>query len=227
MKDSRIKLLKEELEIGKVLARDPQNAEVPLLNKRTTTMDSSWFNDICSVCQFRFRVGDVVRVCPRCEKAYHDDIQFNLHCWQIRFKDDGCCTMHSPRFKEGKNNCLFQNDISTLDSQTSDQAANKSENYLPSTTMTEQFLDGLRSEWRPFGERSATRAEKEHEAIGRKCPICRFKVRVGDWVVDCPCGCGTYFHEDVFRHLTCWNSWNGISGENHCPTYSRPFDVSE
>jgi hypothetical protein len=38
-------------------------------------------------------------------------------------------------------------------------------------------------------------------------------------VVRCPCGqCDTYFHDDVFRHLTCWDEWNGSRGHDYCPT---------
>ncbi|HEY4389505.1 MAG TPA: hypothetical protein VGN34_34120, partial [Ktedonobacteraceae bacterium] len=66
---------------------------------------------------------------------------------------------------------------------------------------------------------------KGSPAERHKCPWCRFRVRVGDWVVACPCqsNCGTYFHQDVFRHLTCWNEWNGVTGHNFCPTTGASY----
>ena len=54
--------------------------------------------------------------------------------------------------------------------------------------------------------------------VGRKCPWCRFMIRAGDRVVKCPCGkCSAYFHNDIFRHLTCWNDWNDSKGNDYCP----------
>lgn len=54
--------------------------------------------------------------------------------------------------------------------------------------------------------------------IGHKCPWCRFHIRIGDCVVQCPCGnCNTWFHDDLYRHLTCWNAWHGPQGNKYCP----------
>ena len=41
----------------------------------------------------------------------------------------------------------------------------------------------------------------------------------GAHVVKCPCGrCETYFHDDIYRRLECWNQWNGSQGLFYCPT---------
>lgn len=41
-------------------------------------------------------------------------------------------------------------------------------------------------------------------AGGGICNLCRALVR-------------DRLHQDVFRHLTCWNGWNGVAGKHYCP----------
>jgi len=58
----------------------------------------------------------------------------------------------------------------------------------------------------------------------QKCPECGYKFREGDRVVACPCGCGAYFHDDIHRHLTCWNDWNGPKGRDYCTISGKRID---
>ena len=93
----------------------------------------------------------------------------------------------------------------------------------PHAELIDQFLGGLRSVWRPFGEERSIQVPRGSELVGRPCPWCRHRVRAGDWVVLCPDGCGTCFHQDIFRHLTCWNTWNGPDGKRYCPSSGQPY----
>ena len=85
--------------------------------------------------------------------------------------------------------------------------------------ITTQFFQGVETICKPFGDATVHEVQVGAAIIGRRCPWCRYQVRAGDRVVKCPCGtCDAYFHDDVFRHLTCWNDWNGRRGQRYCPT---------
>lgn len=75
------------------------------------------------------------------------------------------------------------------------------------------FLRGIEAEWTPVGHTRTERVEASSDLIGRKCPICRHTVRVGDHVVRSPGfeRSGGVFHQDMTRHLTCWDTWNRSS----------------
>jgi hypothetical protein len=30
---------------------------------------------------------------------------------------------------------------------------------------------------------------------------------------------------DIYRHLTCWNEWNGARGHDYCPTTCTPIET--
>jgi len=225
MNAALITYLHKELTIGLEMADDPINANLPDLNIRTTSIYSPWYAQVCSVCFFKFREGDKVRVCPKCKKVYHSDDQYQLYCWEEHFANGHICTKgQKDRFsdleiptcdfclsekmkekKSGESNTIQKNDVST------------------DTIMVKQFVTGLEKIWRPFDEQAIEKIEPGSPIVGRDCPWCRFKIRAGDWAVKCPCGCGTYFHQDIFRHLNCWNGWNGIEGNDHCPNTGKSY----
>jgi hypothetical protein len=212
-----------EVELGITLSADPLNANLPDLAIRVTTISSPWFARTCQICKDKFREGDQVRLCPNCGETFHDDNQYSLHCWQKKFAGGAICKEGGPdRFSE------IGSDLPRCDFSSSSPAGveilypsseNASSYGSPAALLVKQFVKGIETTWRPFGEQQSIKVVKGSSAVGHKCPWCRFRVRIGDWVVACPCqsNCGTYFHQDVFRHLTCWNEWNGVEGNNFCP----------
>jgi hypothetical protein len=208
------------------MAVDPANANLPDLAIRTTTINSPWYARTCRVCRDKFREGDRVRLCPRCGEPYHDDRQYDLHCWQEHFVGGRKCTEGGPdRFNESGREIPSCDYVG--DGQLPDDPAVAASSHTdieprtpPAAAMVTQFVTGLETVWHPFGKQQTIKVAPRSSLVGRNCPWCRFRVRAGDWVVECPCGtdCGTYFHQDVFRHLTCWNEWNGVAGNDYCPT---------
>jgi len=226
------------MDFGISLAADPDNAKLPELAIRATTMNSPWHARTCKVCKNKFREGDQVRVCPgscggKCGEPYHDDHQYGLHCWQKHFGSDGgkqCSEGGKDRFSESGRDapaCPY-----TWDGHLPDEPPTKgssgqgpSPRIQPAEPMVSQFVSGVEAVWRPFGSQRVRKVSFGSSLVGRNCPWCRFRVRAGDSVVECPCeiDCGTYFHQDVFRHLTCWNEWNGVAGNDYCPTTGAPY----
>jgi uncharacterized C2H2 Zn-finger protein len=212
--------LREEIRAGLSAARDPDNAVLPDLHLRTTTIYSAWYTRTCPECKHKFREGDLVRLCPRCGQAYHDDDQYGLHCWQAHFEGGGVC-------REAKHDVitgLFRPGCDYRWLGTFPDGAERPPETRNTgrriAEITRQFLDGLETVWTPFGEARVLEVPPDSPIVGHKCPWCRFQIRAGDRVVKCPCGkCDTYFHDDVFRHLTCWDEWNtGSHGNAFCPT---------
>jgi hypothetical protein len=224
MQSSMRDIFRMEFDLGNASSRDPANAFLPDLYPRTTTIYSPWFTRTCPVCRQRFREGDRVRLCPGvegkpCGQPYHDDRQYNLHCWQTHFRDGNVCKKAGfDRFAglhlEG---CGFSWSGTFPDQ---DPTTRLAENPAPrNEILVRQFELGLKSTWRAFGERAVLLATPGDSFIGHNCPWCRFQIRAGDHVVKCPCGrCETYFHDDIYRHLECWNQWNGSQGLHFCPT---------
>jgi hypothetical protein len=67
--------------------------------------------------------------------------------------------------------------------------------------------------------------KKDDPQIGLKCPWCRFDIRIGDWIIQCPCGkCNTFFHQDPFSNLKCWSEWNSSGIIEYCPTTGAKFE---
>ncbi len=217
-RSTRLKtLMISEFHAGLDLARDPQNADLPPLAVRVTTIYSPWFTRACPVCRFKFREGDRVRLCPQCEQAYHDDDPSHLHCWRIHFKDGGPCraAARDHRFScSGKiDGCDFR---WRPDGAAADSLAVP--NRPAAERMARMFREGLESVWKPFGKAAVIHVRENHPAVGLDCPWCRFKIRPGDRVVACPCGeCGGFFHDDIHRRLACWDNWNGARGRGYCP----------
>lgn len=211
--------LRREIDAGLAASRDPNNAGLPDLMPRTTTMYSPWYTRTCPECKHKFREGDRVRLCPVCEQAYHDDNQYNLHCWQRHFANGQICTETrlDPITDVHRPGCTYR-----WSGELPEEAHHKDAAHHPSRRigpMTTQFLRGLENVWTPFGEEAVFEVPEGAVIVGHKCPWCRFQVRAGDRVVKCPCGkCNTYFHDDIFRHLTCWDEWNGSRGHDYCPT---------
>jgi hypothetical protein len=216
--------LRSEVEVGMAMARDPLNAGKPPLAQRVTTMYSQWYGKVCKVCSFRFREGDVVRLCPKCSEPYHDDARYRLVCWAKHFANGQPCRKPGhDRFHDrqipGCDFCCpeLPPDPATVGDKHEPASATAAEGTV------QQFVSGLSRVWQPFGDVTCQRVTAGHEAHGRVCPWCRFELRLGDQVVPCPCGCGAYSHQDIYRHLTCWNNWHGVEGNNFCPITTRPF----
>jgi len=221
--------LRVEISQGMAMAVDPTNANLPNLALRTTTINSPWYARTCRVCQDKFREGDQVRLCPECGAVYHDDAQYDLHCWQDHFASGKICTEGGfDRFSEAETPCCNYTWPGELPDQSRTESSSGSDSLphvSPTAPLVDQFVTGLEKVWRPFGEQKSFKVQHDSPLVGRNCPWCRFRVRASDWVVACPCGndCGTYFHQDVFRHLTCWNEWNGVAGNDYCPTTGAPY----
>lgn len=221
-----------EVELGLALSADPVNANLPDLVIRITTINSSWFARTCQICRDRFREGDQVRLCPNCGEALHDDNQYDLHCWQKKFANGAICKEGGPdRFNESGASlprCEFSSpSLPSIEKSTLSPGKVPSHGSPPAL-LVKQFVRGIETTWRPFGEQQSVKVMPRTSPVGHKCPWCRFRIRVGDWIVACPCqsNCGTYFHQDVFRHLTCWNEWNGVEGNNFCPNTGVPYPES-
>lgn len=214
--------LRTEIDVGLRSSVDPSNANQPPLALRITTLNSPWFMTNCPVCHNQFRESDLVRLCPRCEAPYHDDAQFNLDCWTKKFSTGESCTLGGSDTRFSSQilpACLYTWD-GLLPDKT--ETSHTSATSLSSEAVN-QFVAGLRASWPTFGDKQIYKVQTGDPMISRICPWCRLRIRAGDWVVECPCGCGTYFHEDIFRHLTCWNEWNGVAGNEHCPNTGRAY----
>lgn len=200
--------IEEQLKNGIELSRDPTNQNLATDEVQITTIYSSWYKQECPVCGNLFREKDKVRICPKCKQAYHEDDFYNLFCWsEVLHKKQGCS------FCDYMPDELFEQ---------TNFGRNKSK---IAGAVREEFLEGLETVWKPFGEEKVIIVPEGSQIVGRTCPMCGFKIRVGDRVVKCPCGdaCGTYFHDDVFRQLECWNDWNGRIGKKYCPTSGKPY----
>ena len=216
--------LKKEVQEGSDASLDPVNAGLPDHFIRTTTIYSPWYTRTCPVCKLKFRENDNVRICPFCKQAYHDDDQYSLHCWQKHFANDNVCKKEGtdPILGIKRKGCKFKPTDAFNDQDNIRQQEHFSGRI---EKVSEQFLLGLESMWKPFGNSQIIEVKPDDPMIGQKCPWCRFSIRVGDRVVKCPCNnCNTYFHNDIFRHLECWNDWNGTKGNDFCPTTGAKID---
>lgn len=217
--------LRKEIETGIGLAADPINANLPDDAPRLTTIHSPWYSRTCRVCKHKFREGDWVRLCPLCGEPYHDDPQYGLYCWQEKFAGGQICTEGGLDRFSGL--AIDRCEFSPGPQERQTDRPGQEQTASPPTGLVTQFVGGLERIWRPFGEQPAIKVAPGDPAVGRSCPWCRFRIRAGDWVVACPCGCGAYFHQDIFRHLTCWNEWHGVEGNDYCPITGRPYSPEE
>lgn len=227
--------LREELAAGEASSADPANANLPQLERRITTLYSPWFGRFCRVCGFKFREGDRVRQCSECGEPYHDDPRYGLYCWQKQFVLGAICNPGGDdRFSEDTDplpSCRFPQglDVKAQAALAKTLVMEPQTEQESSDGLAAHFIAGVETLWRPFGGRRSIKVLQGSPYVGLSCPWCRFMVRVGDWVVPCPCegDCGTVFHQDVFRHLTCWNEWNGPQGRHHCPNTGSPYRKDE
>ncbi len=184
-------------EHGIRMARDPRNGNIQDGQKsRVTTIYSHWLLQTCRVCHHSFRKDDYVRPEPT-------QLQAN---WQRMLHEDP----HTSLLCWSKAQGFTQ---------------------IPSTsvsldaTLQVAFLRGLRVSWNPTTDVVTELVQARSRLILRRCPICRHTVRPGDEVVRCPCGrnCGGVFHQDLTRHLTCWDTWNRGSHHRYCAFTGAPF----
>jgi hypothetical protein len=186
--------LERQLQRGIDMARDPRNAHVrDPLHPRVTTLYSSWLLQTCLRCQHTFRIDD--RVLPHPSRP-----ERMLH----EDPETGlvCYSRLSGR-------TLPQPQVTPINPEV--HAA---------------FLRGLEQSWRPTGNVQLIVVPPKSLYIGRKCPICRHTVRKGDTIVRCPCGrpeCSGVFHQDVQRHLTCWDTWSVGMRRQHCAFTGAPI----
>ncbi len=209
------KKIKKEIDKGKEIANDPINALLPDHAIRVTTITSDWFTQECEHCNLNFREEDHVHVCPKCEDAYHEDKRYNLNCWTNSQEKEGLCPCGEFSL--------------TTDSKEEDKniASDQASSTVNLESIYEHFTNGMKNKWQSFGgeEIEVLTAQSGSKAIGKSCPMCRFKIREGDRYVESPCGCKAYFHNDIFRHLTCWNNWKGRGKKAHCPISGEPCKV--
>ncbi|MET0649061.1 MAG: hypothetical protein ABW208_20825 [Pyrinomonadaceae bacterium] len=224
--------LREELDAGIAVARDPENADLPKEAVRTTTMYSPWYVRTCPQCKQKFRAGDRVRLCPLCERAYHEDNVYRLDCWREHFAGGKAC--RAPRFDPITSvddpGCRYSSPEGHAAAAAAESGAEQAASVRPvarSAQTVSQFLRGLEECWKPYGEQPVVVVEDDSPLIGYSCPWCRFNVRAGDRVVRCPCGkCNAHFHDDIYRHLTCWNDWKyGASGNDYCPITGEKIET--
>ncbi|MCW2247728.1 hypothetical protein M2352_003362 [Azospirillum fermentarium] len=216
------KILRVEVDHGIAATGDPRNANLPALALRVTTTHSEWYAGTCCHCHHMFREGDRVRVCPDCGSAYHDDERFGLQCWSAWFQGHRQC--REERYdhfnEETIPACTFRpSETSSADAGPETPRGPE----RPPAALTPQFMAGLQSIWKPFGDYDLVRVSPDSPIIGRKCPWCRFDIRPGDHVVACARSCGVYFHQDVTLKRTCWNEWNGRHGKSHCPITGHSY----
>ena len=220
-------VMRREIEQGLRLAADPRNADLVPLAIRVTTIYSPWFSALCKVCKHKFREGDRVRLCPRCDTPYHDDDEYHLRCWQNHFQGGHACTEGGEdRFSERPIPACGYRWDGHLPDEPNSGSSQTGRHGSPLPALVEPFVAGLETICRPFGGLRPVQVAPGSALVGRRCPWCRFDIRAGDWVVPCPCGCGTIFHQDVFRHFTCWNEWSGVQGKDYCPTTGRSYRES-
>ncbi len=209
----------DEIEAGIASSQDPENAGMPDLSPRNTHRYSPWYTRTCPQCKLKFREDDQVRLCPQCDQAYHDDEQYNLRCWGRHFAKGRVC-------KEDRTDPITDIYRKGCDYRQSGRLPDQNDDERPDVSafrrvepVGAQFLSGLENIWTPYGQEKLVVVNEDDTMVGLKCPWCRFFIRAGDHAVKCPCGkCNTWFHMDIYRHLTCWNEWNGARGHDHCPT---------
>lgn len=219
-------ILRDELDAGNVVARDPENADLPKDAVRTTTMYSAWYVRTCPQCKQKFRTGDRVRLCPACEQAYHEDDLYHLDCWREHFADGRVCRHPriNPHTSVEESGCPYRPSELSGAATPSHEAPRRAARLARTTA---QFLAGLEECWKPYGQQPVIVVDDDSPIIGYPCPWCRFNVRAGDRVVKCPCGkCNTHFHDDIYRHMTCWNNWKfGSGGNDYCPITGEKIDA--
>lgn len=205
-------LLREEMRFGIQKASDKKNNILPDLALMKTTEQSRWHGNSCPVCRDTFRQHDLVRACPKCKQAYHDDASFGLRCWGLHFKSGNICI-----------NC---NDFKWDGVLPAKEFFHQTE-ISPFPVMEELFFAGLGATWKVYANAKIHIVTAGDFRIGKICLYCRQPIRLGERLVKCPCSskCMVHFHNDVLRNRTCWNDHNGKDGKNYCPESSKLYTV--
>ena len=223
---SLINSLKKEFDEGLLAAKDPENAYLPKDANRKTTKYSDWFPLTCPECKHEFRLGDIVRLCPFCGQAYHNDDKHHLYCWTNHFSNKKPCRepfddKFNKKYDEG---CDFY--VKDNLSDCNNYSNNYNELHIPE--IEKQFKNGLAVHWKSFDNLKEHKVEYGDPAIGLECQWCKFTIRPGDVVVKCPCNnCSSYFHNDQEKHYKCWNEWNTPVRRDYCIKTSSKIDIKK
>src|SRR5712691_11422844 len=171
--------LRDAFTSGLAAARDPVNAALPILAARVTTIYSPWYTRTCPECCQKFREADRVRLCPRCGQAYHDDEQYHLYCWQHHFAEGRVCKRggYDPIAERDVSGCLYQWSGTLPDTGTTPRRDVGQARRVELITV--QFLHGLETIWKPFGDANLHEVKVGEAIIGHRCPWCRYQVRAG------------------------------------------------
>jgi hypothetical protein len=186
--------LEQAIKRGFKLARDPQNALIrDPHTPRTTTIYSEWYRDVCPICHHTFREDDLVLPHPD-PPASRSSRRRRITMVHEDHRSALCCW-------------------SALHGHIADQVITPETH----TQMRAAFLDGLHTHWHPDENLQTVVVAAGSRFVRLDCPICRHTVRAGDTVVLCPCGrCGGVFHQDITRHLTCWDTWSLSGHRTYC-----------
>lgn len=211
-KELFISFLQDGIRAGEKIATDRKNYVLPDLALRKTSgppKKSDWFLKPCPICKDYFRENDLVRLCPKCKQPYHDFVGHKLHCWSQHF---------SPNTK-----CISCQEYEWNGQLPIKDPRLQTEVLFPA--IIQQFYDGLGTTWKVFGNPKIRLVQTTDDMVGLNCMGCKYKIRVGDLIVKCPCspGCHAYFHCDVPGNWNCWNEWHGEVGKYYCPISSKVY----
>jgi predicted RNA-binding Zn-ribbon protein involved in translation (DUF1610 family) len=224
MKSILLQELTKEFEQGLSAAQDPENAYLPLKERRKTTIYSDWFTRKCPECGLDFREGDMVKLCPKCQKAYHSDDFFSLNCWDRHFANGQPCRKAAYDHFDNQYDpgCPYQpEDINQ-------PAGQQDAQHNDILEINQQFMKGLAVHWKSFGDLSEIKVGPNNAVVGQICQWCGSSIRPGDRVVKCPCGkCESHFHNDMYRQRSCWNEWNQSDKHNYCIQSGRRIESDE
>jgi hypothetical protein len=194
--------LKQAMLDGIEIARDPLNARITVPEEsRITTMYSFWYVQVCRVCLHTFREGDLVRPDPRYPRTLDQPGKMLHEDPRYGLFCWSRATSHAPEKVPVPARC--------------------------SQEISEAFLRGLHKHWHAAGSTPTELVTSDSPLVGRICPVCRHTVCPGDQVMQCPCAfdCGMVFHQDIARHMTCWDTWYRVGRRNYCALTNTVFQI--
>ena len=162
--------------------RDPAATEAA--GAMRTTLRSLWTGSPCGACGHTFRAGDVVRTEPGAGGA------------------PGTVVHHDPDF-------LCAQGVPSAAAPSAPGTQSVSERFAAALTRFFPLAPGLK----------AVRLTPRHYQLAeprlekrRACMRCAHTLRVGEWIVRCPCGlpkqtCLNAVHHDPARGFTCYTDW--------------------
>jgi hypothetical protein len=168
------------------------------LVRMRTTVYEPWYKQLCQACHHTFRVDDPVLPCPGCRTVYHANPLHDLDCFGVVARRRRCCLRCGHPFpsftEEGRPRGRGEARTS--------------------------FVGGLTS---TFGVPGMPVRVADARTCGQLCAVCGHTVRLGEVLVDCPCGhgegaiCGAVLHLDLARRLHCWRDWTAGKFGGFCP----------